>query len=246
MNYWIPASTAFLASGLEGVEALTVVLAVGVTWGWRAALTGAALGVGLVTLLVIVLGPLVTAIPLGPVRIVVGAFLLLFGMSWLRKAIQRYGGRRAARDESANFARHCAELGDAQREGQRGALVASFKSVTLELLEVAIIVVTVGGSVAGGLVPAGLGALAALLLVVVAGVAVRGPLARVPENALGFTVGVLLTAYGTFWSGEGLGIAWWRDDLAIVYLAGLYALTGAVCSAALRAGAARTANASEV
>jgi Ca2+/H+ antiporter, TMEM165/GDT1 family len=234
MNLWLPASTAFLASGLEAVEALTVVLAVGLTWGWRPALTGTFFGVALVALVVALLGPLVATVPLGPVRLIVGAFLLLFGMAWLRKAVQRYGGRRALRDEDANFSRHVEALGAAHREGQRGALLTAFKSVTLELLEVAIIVVTVGGSVAGGLAPAAAGAMAAILVVVAAGALLRAPLARVPANALGFAVGVMLVAYGTFWSGEGLGIQWWHEDLAILYLAALYALAALACVAALR------------
>ena len=244
MIFWLPASTAFLASALEAVEALTVVLAVGVTWGWRSALTGAALGVGLVALVVVAFGPaIVAAVPVGAVRLIVGIFLLLFGMAWLRKAVQRYGGRRALRDESAAFARNVASLGAAHQAGQRGALLTAFKSVTLELLEIAIVVVTVGGSAAGGLLPAALGAFAAIALVVAAGAALRAPLARVPENALGFAVGVMLVSYGTFWSGEGLGLAWWRDDLAIVYLAALYALAALVCSYALRASS-RAASAS--
>ena len=236
MNFWLPASTAFLASALEGVEALTVVLAVGVTFGWRAALGGAALGTALVGIVALVFGPLVTSIPIGAVRIVVGVFLLLFGMSWLRKAVQRYGGLRAKRNEVVSFERN---VEAAKRGDERGAFLVAFKSVTLELLEVAIIVVTVGGSIAGGLLPAGLGALAALLCVVALGFAIRGPLARVPATLLGFAVGVMLTAYGTFWAGEGLGIAWWRDDLAIVYLAALYALVGLGCAALMRAPAAR-------
>jgi uncharacterized membrane protein len=234
MNAWLPASTAFLASLLEAVEALTVVLAVGVTWGWRPALTGAACGVAVVVVFIALFGPLVTLVPLAPVRLVVGAFLLLFGMAWLRKAVQRYGGRRALRDESANFARNVANLEAARRAGERGALLTAFKSVVLELLEVAIIVVTVGGAFAGGLVPATAGALGAIVLVVGAGAALRAPLARVPENALGFAVGVMLVSFGTFWSGEGLGIEWWRADLALAYLIGLYALAALACVAALR------------
>jgi uncharacterized membrane protein len=234
LNLWLPATTAFFASALEAVEALTVVLAVGVTWGWRPALSGAALGVGLIVLVVALFGPLIATIPLGPLRVVVGVFLLLFGMSWLRKAIQRYGGRRALRDESANFARSVERLGTARREGERGALLTAFKSVALELLEIAIVVVTVGGSIAGGLLPAAGGALVAILAVVAAGFALRAPLARVPENALGFAVGVMLVSYGTFWSGEGFGFAWWHADFAIVYLAALFALAAGACVAALR------------
>jgi uncharacterized membrane protein len=241
MNVWLPASAAFLASALEAVEALTVVLAVGVTWGWRAALSGAALGVAVVAIVIAVFGPaIVTIVPIGAVRLVVGIFLLLFGMTWLRKAVQRYGGRRALRDERAAFARNRASLEEARRAGERGALVTAFKSVTLELLEIAIVVVTVGGSAQGALPAAIGGAAAAIVLVVAAGAALRAPLARVPENALGFAVGVMLVAYGTFWSGEGLGIAWWHDDAALVYLAAVYALGGLAISVALRASDART------
>ena len=154
--------------------------------------------------------------------------------------MRRYGGRRALRDENAAFARNVASLGAAQRAGQRGALLTAFKSVTLELLEIAVVVITVGGSAAGGLWPAALGAFAAIALVVAAGAALRAPLARVPENALGFAVGVMLVSYGTFWSGEGLGIAWWSDDLAIVYLAALYAIAALACAYGLRASSRST------
>ncbi len=235
MNFWLPASTAFFASALEGVEALTIVLAVGATWGWRPALRGTLWGIALVAAVVLLLGPAVAlAVPIGVVRLVVGVFLLLFGMSWLRKAVQRWGGRRALRDERAAFERNCKNLRDAD---ERGAMLTAFKSVTLELLEVAIIVATVGGTVPGALVPAAIGALAALVLVAATGAALRAPLERVPENALGFVVGVMLTSFGTYWSGEGLGIAWWRDDLAIVYLVVFYAIVALGCAGALRATA---------
>jgi uncharacterized membrane protein len=211
-------ASAFLASAVEGVEALTIVLAMGLTRGWRAALTGA--GVALVALAAIVaaLGPALTVIPIEALRLVVGALLLVFGLQWLRKAILRASGWRALRDEDAAFARHAAAAETAPREERAGldwyGFTISFKGVLLEGLEVAFIVLTFG-STQGSIPLAAVGAGAAVVLVFAAGLVVRGPLSRVPENTLTFAVGIMLTTFGTFWGAEGAGVDWPGDDAAL-------------------------------
>ena len=214
----------FLACAVEMVEATTIVLAVGLTRGWRAAMLG--VGAGLATLAVIVaaLGPAVSRIPIDTLRLVVGGLLLAFGLTWLRKAILRAAGLKALHDETAAFAEQRAA---AQSAGVAAGFDAygftlSFKGVLLEGLEVAFIVLTFGsnqGSI--GLAAAGAGA--ALVVVVAAAVAVRGPLARVPENAMKFVVGVMLASFGTFWGAEGAGADWPLADGAILLLVAFYA-----------------------
>jgi uncharacterized membrane protein len=214
------AAAAFLASLVEFVEALTVVLAVGVVRGWRPALLGTALGLAVLVLIVIVLGPALARIPLGSVQLVVGVLLLLFGLRWLRKAILRAAGIVPLHDEAAAFASETELLrqGGAVGQGWDGVAVAtSFKIVMLEGIEVVFIVIAIGA--AGGLLlPASLGALAALVLVVALGITLHRPLARIPENALKFAVGVLLCAFGTFWAGEGIGVEWPGADWSILAL----------------------------
>jgi uncharacterized membrane protein len=220
---WTHAGTAFiaafLASVVEFVEAFTIVLAVGTTRGWRSALIGTAAGVALLALLVLAFGPALQRIPLTTLQLVVGILLLLFGMRWLRKAILRSAGVIGMHDETAIYQKEKAAL---ERDGvpTHGhdwvAFVASFKAVTLEGLEVVFIVIAT--SVGGMLVPATMGATAAAVLVILAAVALRAPLARVPENTLKFVVGVLLSAFGVFWIGEGLRFTWLGQDLALVAL----------------------------
>jgi Ca2+/H+ antiporter, TMEM165/GDT1 family len=227
-----PAVTAaFLASLVEAVEALTIVLAVATVRGWRPAGLGAIAGLGLLVLIVAALGPLLGLIPLYVLQLAIGVLLLLFGLRWLRKAILRAAGIIALHDEAAAFTAETAELrAQASRHAARLDWLAgltSFKAVLLEGLEVVFIVIAVGAG-RGLLVPAGAGALAACLLVAGIGFAVHRPLARVPENALKFAVGVMLSAFGVFWTGEGLGVAWPGDDLAIVAFAVLFLLAGLV------------------
>lgn len=212
---------AFLASLVEFVEALTVVLAVGVVRGWRGALSGS--GVAMLVLLAIIalLGPALTRIPLTQVQLFVGGLLLLFGLRWLRKAILRASGVIALHDETAEFAEQTASL---QRSGPIGrgwdkiAFAAAFKITMLEGIEVVFIVVAIGAGGVGLLLPACLGALAALLVVLLLGIIVHRPLARIPENTLKFAVGVLLSAFGTFWFGEGIGVDWPGKDWSILAL----------------------------
>jgi uncharacterized membrane protein len=211
-------AAAFLASLVEFVEALTVVLAVGVVRGWRGALVGS--GAAALTLLAMIalLGPLLTRIPLDTIQLAVGTLLLLFGMRWLRKAILRAAGIIAMHDEASIFAEQEAAL--RQMEGSRGgldtvAVITAFKITMLEGIEVVFIVIALGAAGKGLLIPAGLGALAALLVVVAVGAAVHRPLSRVPENTLKFVVGVLLSAFGAFWVGEGLGLTWPGEDWSV-------------------------------
>jgi len=219
------AGASFAASFVEAVEALTIVLAVGLARGWRPALTGAAAGLAALALIVIGLGPLVGRVPIRALQGVVGVLLLLFGLRWLRKAILRSIGIVALHDEDAAFARETHELTDAARRQASGldwiAGVTAFKAVLLEGTEVVFIVIAVGA--ARGLVwLASAGALAACAAVTAIGAAIHRPLARVPENAVKFAVGVMLSAFGLFWTGESFGVEWPGGDAAILAFAALF------------------------
>ena len=225
MTEWVHAGpsvlAAFLASLVEFVEALTVVLAVGTIRGWRPALAGAGLALVTLAILVVALGPALVRIPLATVQLVVGTLLLLFGLRWLRKAILRAAGIIPLRDETAAYAAETDLLSHSPRRFRAGwdtiAVTASFKIVMLEGIEVVFIVIAIG-AVSGLLVPAGIGAGAALLVVIALGIALHRPLARIPENTLKFAVGVLLSAFGAFWVGEGVGLAWPGADWSILGL----------------------------
>jgi len=214
-------ASAFLASAVEMVEALTIVLASGLTRGWRSSLLG--LGAALVVLAVIVaaLGPALTQIPISALRLIVGTLLLAFGLQWLRKAILRASGYKEQKDEDAVFARELAEARAAGTEIHAGVdwygFTLSFKGVLLEGLEVAFIVLTFGSS-AGNVPLATFAAAVALVVVAVAGVLVRAPLARVPENALKFAVGIMLTTFGIFWAAEGAGADWPGDEASLPFV----------------------------
>jgi uncharacterized membrane protein len=225
-----PAMTAaFLASLVEAVEALTIVLAVATVRGWRPAGLGAFAGLAVLALIVAALGPLLDRVPLHLLQLAIGVLLLLFGMRWLRKAILRSAGIIPLHDEAEAFATETAELREqASRHATRLdwlAALASFKAVLLEGLEVVFILIAVSAG-RGLLVPASAGALAACLLVAGVGFVVHRPLARVPENTLKFAVGVMLAAFGVFWTGEGLGVPWPGADLAIVAFAALFLAVG--------------------
>jgi len=221
----------FLACVVEAVEATTIVLAAGTGRDWRSA--GLGVGAALATLAVIVaaLGPAVSEIPLRGLRVVVGALLLIFGLQWIRKAVLRASGHKALHDEEVLYARHLAEAAGLQ--ARRTAFVPdwygftlSFKGVLLEGLEVVFIVLTFGSNDHDiGL--AAIAAGAAVVLVAIAGLAVRAPLARVPENTMKFVVGVMLTSFGLFWGAEGAGARWPGSDAALLVIIpaiGLYAL----------------------
>jgi uncharacterized membrane protein len=210
--------TTFLASAVEMVEALTIVLAVGVTRGWRPVLLGAASAVVALAAIVAVFGPALTYIPIDALRIVVGFLLLVFGLQWLRKAVLRAAGYIPLHNEDVAFRRETDAARTASTALRGGldwyAFTLSFKGVLLEGLEVAFIVITFG-STEGSLPLAVLGAAAAVVLVGGAGVVIHRPLSTVPENAMKFAVGLLLTTFGTFWSAEGAGAAWPGGDAAI-------------------------------
>ena len=227
---------AFLASLVEFVEALTIVAAVGVTRGWRSALIGAVAAAVFLAALVAIFGPALTLVPIAALQLVIGVLLLLFGLRWLRKAVLRSAGVIALHDEQHAFEKQRAALAAASAGAPRLDLlgfVTSFKAVVLEGLEVVFIVIAVGAT-AGALVPAAAGALLAGAIVIGAGFAVRGPLARIPENALKFVVGLLLSAFGTFWTGEGLGAAWPGEDASILGLVVAYGVAAAASLALAR------------
>jgi uncharacterized membrane protein len=211
-------ASAFLASAVEFVEALTIVLASGITRGWRSSLIGLAAATVSLAAIVAALGPALTLIPIDVLRLVVGGILLAFGLQWLRKAILRASGFKALHDEGAIFAKESAEARTAASEERAGldwyGFTLSFKGVLLEGLEVAFIVLTFG-STQGSIPLAALGAGIALVLVAVVGVLVRAPLTRVPENTMKFAVGVMLTTFGTFWAAEGAGAHWPGDDASL-------------------------------
>jgi uncharacterized membrane protein len=214
------AVSVFLACAVEAVEALTIVLAVGITRSWRSALTGVAAAVAALAVIIAALGPALSALPIDALRVVVGALLLVFGLQWLRKAVLRAAGLKARHDEAKAFAAETDAARAAARDGSEFdgyAFTIAFKGVLLEGLEVAFIVLTFGASQHD----IGLAAIAAgiaVATVVAAGVAIRAPLARVPENAMKFSVGVMLTSFGIFWGAEGAGASWPGGDAALLVI----------------------------
>ncbi len=214
---------AFLASLVECVEAATIVLAVGTVRGWRSALAGTGLALAALVALVAALGPALAHLPERALQLVVGLLLLLFGMRWLRKAILRAAGVIPLHDEEAVFRSETANLRLARATERWGvepiATATAFKGVLLEGVEVAFLVLAVAAGSPALVPPAALGALAAALLVTLAALILHRPLSRVPENTLKFSVGVIISAFGIFWTGEGLGIAWPGHDLALIGIA---------------------------
>jgi uncharacterized membrane protein len=226
----------FLACAVESVEAVTLVLAAGLTRGWRSAWAGTAAALVVLAALVAALGPALTSLPIGVLRIAVGGLLLVFGLQWLRKGILRASGFKALHDEDAIFAEHAADLEGERRGAARidpAGFLVSFKGVLLEGLEVAFIVVTFGGNQHDvGL--AAIAAGAAAVVVVAAGFAVRAPLSRVPENTLKLAVGVMLSSFGMFWAAEGAGARWPAGDGAILALIAVTLLSTSALIALLR------------
>ena len=234
MNGFVLAGTTFLASTVEFIEAATIVLAVGYTQGWRAAVLGTVWATLALGAIVAIAGPLLlNAASLQRIELVVGPFLILFGLAWLRKAVWRWAGLKSMRDESAIYEREIARL-QADRERRLGFAVA-FQGVFVEGLEVAVIVVTFGAASASALVWSFGGAVLALILVTGLAIVLHKPFAKVPENALKALVGVMLFSLGTFWLGEGLGVRWWAGDATLFILAGTYAFAAALAVAVLRA-----------
>jgi uncharacterized membrane protein len=237
IHIWPHVTAAFLASLVEFVEALTIVLAVGTVRGWRPALIGT--GSGLITLgaLVAVLGRALGAIPISILQLVIGLLLLLFGLSWLRKAVLRAAGVIPLHDEAEAYrgATNALRSNETVRViwWDTIAIATTFKAVVLEGIEVVFIVIAVG-SAGRMLMPAILGAAAAGVVVVITGLALRRPLARVPENTLKLAVGVLISSFGVFWVGEGLGFHWPGQDLSILGLVAAFLLLSLIAVLALR------------
>jgi uncharacterized membrane protein len=208
----------FLASAVEMVEALTIVLAVGVTRGWRSTVFGIGAATLALAAVIAALGPALTQIPIDSLRLVIGALLLIFGLQWLRKAILRASGFKALHDEDAIFREQEEEARQAGQVEKAGmdwySFTVSFKGVFLEGLEVAFIVLTFGSN-QGSIPLAAVGAVAALIVVGGVGAVVHAPLSRIPENTMKFAVGVMLTTFGTFWGSEGAGVNWPGHDAAI-------------------------------
>jgi uncharacterized membrane protein len=234
---WPVIAAAFLASLVEAVEALTIVLAVAIVRGWRPAGLGALAGLAVLALIVVALGPLLGHVPLRLLQFVIGILLLLFGMRWLRKAILRAAGVIPLHDEATAFATETAELREQARRNEARldwiASLTTFKAVLLEGLEVVFIVIALGAG-RGLLVAASAGAVAACLVVALVGLIVHRPLSRVPENTLKFVVGTILSAFGVFWTGEGIGVAWPGSDLAIVGFAAIFLAVSVVAVALAR------------
>ncbi|MGI9093488.1 MAG: COG4280 domain-containing protein [Mycobacteriales bacterium] len=240
MTGWPLAAATFLACGVEAVEAATIVLAVGLTRGWSSAGRGVAAALIVLVAVVAVLGPAVSALPLGALRIVVGGLLLVFGLGWLRKAILRAAGYRALHDEDQIYRR---ETASALTASSRSAFAVpdvygftiAFKGVLLEGLEVVFIVLTFGTN-AHHVGIASIAALAAIGVVVAVAIAVRGPLTRVPENTLKLLVGTMLTSFGTFWAGEGAGAHWPGADASLLWLTPAVLVVVLAAAGWLRAG----------
>ncbi|HTR94738.1 MAG TPA: hypothetical protein VMI73_23660 [Trebonia sp.] len=231
--------TVFVACAVEAVEALTIVLAAGITREWRSTFQG--MGAALVVLAVITaaIGPAVSHLPLTPLRLVVGALLAIFGLQWLRKAVLRATGYKTLHDEASAYLREVTAAKEAAAESRRGvndwyAFTLSFKGVLLEGLEVVFIVITFGAN-QKDIGAAVIGAVAAIVVITITGIAVRAPLTKVPENWMKFAVGVMLTSFGTFWGAEGAGVDWPGNDGALLVLVPAVALFAAACIFWLRA-----------
>jgi uncharacterized membrane protein len=235
---------AFLASVVEVVEAFTIVLAAATLRGWRPAALGTGAALALLASAILLLGPLLNQVPLHALQFAIGVLLLLMGMSWLRKACLRSAGVIPLHDEDAIFAAETAQLdGAARRHDARLDWIAgmtALKGVLLEGLEVVFIVIAVGAG-GGLLLPASLGALLACALVLVIGMFVHRPLSRVPENTLKFGVGVMLSAFGVFWTGEGLGLDWPGQDLALLLFSAIFLGAGLAGTAIARSAAMEVA-----
>jgi uncharacterized membrane protein len=242
---WLHASTAFvaafLASLVECVEALTIVLAVGTTRGWRSSLLGAAASAIFLALLVAIFGPALGRIPITTLQLIVGILLLLFGIRWLRKAILRAAGVISIHDEARIYEEETALMRSTAKPARAFdaiAFIACFKAVSLEGLEVTFTVLAIGAG--GSLLVASIGAVLAAVLVILLGVVLHRPLSRVPENTLKFIVGIMLTAFGIFWIGEGLSFPWPGEDLALIGMIALLILFSALAIRLVRTRAGVT------
>ncbi|MDQ1425107.1 MAG: hypothetical protein QOD72_2605 [Acidimicrobiaceae bacterium] len=229
-------AASFLACAVEMVEALTIVLAVGVTRGWRSAIVGAVTALAVLTVVVATLGPALALLPIDGLRLFVGGVLLVFGLQWLRKAILRSSGYKALHDEDVIYGEERRAARAAARNGSGidwYTFTVSFKGVLLEGLEVAFIVVTFG-SAQHSVALAAVGAVAAAIVVLLVGLAVHRPLSQVPENTMKYAVGVMLTTFGMFWAGEGAGIVWPGGDAALIGLLAYVVVVSTLLTSTLR------------
>jgi uncharacterized membrane protein len=238
-SQWVLVAAVFLASAVEMVEALTIVVAAGVSRGWRSALEGVGAALLLLAVLVAALGPVLVKLPLNTLRVVIGGILLVYGLQWLRKAVLRATGYKAPHDEDVIYARTVEEMSESSATVRAGrdpvGFAVAFKGTFLEGLEVVIVVLTLGATDHDvGL--AALAALVAVVLVGVVGVVVARQLAGVPENTMKTAVGLMLVSFGSFWTGEGLGVHWPGSDLAIPVLVGIYGLVVGLLVVSLRRG----------
>ena len=230
--------TVFVACAVEAIEALTIVLAAGLTREWRSTFQGMAAALVVLAVVTAVIGPALTLLPLSALRLVVGGLLAIFGLQWLRKAVLRATGYKGLHDEASAYLREVAAAEAAPVQAKRGvrdwyAFTLAFKGVLLEGLEVVFIVLTFGAN-QHNVGAAVIGAAAAIVVVTVTGIVVRAPLAKVPENWMKFAVGIMLTSFGTFWGAEGAGVSWPGNDAALLVLVPVVALVAAACVRWLR------------
>jgi uncharacterized membrane protein len=220
--------TVFVACAVEAVEALTIVLATGITREWKSTFQGMAVALVVLAIITAAIGPAISYLPLTGLRLVVGALLAIFGLQWLRKAVLRATGYKALHDEASAYLREVTAAKEAAKESKRGvndwySFTLAFKGVLLEGLEVVFIVITFGDN-QKNIGAAVIGAAAAIIVITITGIAVKGPLTKVPENWMKFAVGVMLTSFGTFWGAEGAGVAWPGNDAALLVLVPVVAL----------------------
>jgi uncharacterized membrane protein len=230
--------TVFIACVVEAVEALTIVLATGITRQWRSTFQGMAAALVALAVITAAVGPAINELPLTALRVVVGALLAIFGLQWLRKAVLRATGYKALHDEASAYLREVTAAQAARQESRRGitdwySFTLAFKGVLLEGLEVVFIVVTFGDN-QKNYGAAVIGAAAAIIVVTIIGIAVRAPLTKVPENWMKLAVGVMLTSFGTFWGAEGAGVRWPGNDAALLVVIPAVAVVAAACILWLR------------
>ncbi|TDF98100.1 COG4280 domain-containing protein [Paenibacillus piri] len=237
MNFYV-ISASFLGTAVEFVEALTIVLAVGVTKGWKSSLSGMALAVLLLTALVAVFGvPLMSFVHVSAFQLVIGVLMMLFGMLWLRKAILRYSGLKALHLENEAYEEELRRQRQ-DRSAGRGQMdwfgfTTTFNIVLLEGIEAIFIVLTLGLA-ANAMGSAVLGSVIGVVIVIIAGIILRKPLAMIPENTMKFVVGLMLSGFGVFWVGEGVGVDWWKEDASILLLIAALLIVSFGCVGVLR------------
>jgi uncharacterized membrane protein len=225
--------TVFVACVVEAVEALTIVMATGITREWKSTFQGMAAALVVLAAITAAVGPTISDLPLTALRVVVGALLLIFGLQWLRKAVLRATGYKALHDEASAYLREVTAAQEAKKETRHGvsdwySFTLAFKGVLLEGLEVVFIVITFGDN-QKNIGAAVIGAAAAIIVVTIVGIAVRAPLTKVPENWMKLAVGVMLTSFGTFWGAEGAGVRWPGDDAALLVVIPAVAVVAAAC-----------------